>query len=87
MTLSQAAEDVAHINASGIAKRIEKYGMSHEEAVKLPSMRKSHTLTIYGKSMTLKDWCKISGVRYATAHRRIESGWTHKEAIFGKSKT
>ena len=86
MTLSQAAEELGHVNASSISKRIEKYGMSHEEAVRLPSMRKAHVLTIYGKSMPLKDWCKISGVRYATAHRRLESGWTHKEAVFGREK-
>lgn len=86
MTLSQAADELGKIKAEGIAKRIGKYGMSHEEAVKLPSMRKAHVLTIYGKSMTLKDWCRISGVRYATAHRRMENGWTHKEAVFGRAK-
>jgi hypothetical protein len=86
MTVSQAVEELSYVTGSTIVKRIEKCGMSHEEAVKLPSMRKAHMLTIYGKSMPLKDWCKISGVRYATAHRRLESGWTHKEAVFGRAK-
>jgi len=87
MTLAEATERFGSIRESGIVKRIEKYGMSETEAVKAPPMRKTHMLTIYGKTMPMKEWCRISGVGYKVAWARLNNGWTHKEAVFGRLKT
>lgn len=86
MTLAEASERFGMVGDSGISKRIEKHGMSETDAVKAPPKRKTHMLTIYGKAMPMKDWCRISGVNYKIAWARLKKGWTHKQAIFGKLK-
>lgn len=50
------------------------------------SMNKTNTLrvTIDGKTMTLKDWCKLSEISYKTAFRRLKIGWEPKDAVFVK---
>lgn len=43
-------------------------------------------ITIDGKTRTLPEWCEISGVKYFTAHRRIERGWAPEDAIFNRPR-
>jgi hypothetical protein len=45
---------------------------------------KNRRLTIYGKTMCTAEWCEISGVDQRVASRRLQLGWTDKQAIFGK---
>jgi predicted nucleic acid-binding Zn-ribbon protein len=43
-------------------------------------------LTIYGKTMSLNDWCRDTGQNYMTVYGRLKRGWTPEEAIFGREK-
>ena len=43
-------------------------------------------LTIYGKTMCIAQWAEISGVKPRVASKRLQLGWTHKEAVFGREK-
>jgi hypothetical protein len=49
---------------------------------------KSNTvlLTIYGKTMSLNDWCRDTGQNHKTVRTRLKAGWTPEEAIFGRKK-
>lgn len=84
MTLAEAAEKNGHVNASAIAKRIDKHGMTESHAAQLPPMRQTHSVEIYGKTLPLKDWCFISGTKYPTAWARLNKGWNPKHAVFGR---
>jgi hypothetical protein len=86
ITMAEAVERYATVKKSGLSKRLHKHGMNDHDAVFLPPKRANHKLTIYGKVMPLKEWCKISGVKYGTARNRLAIGWTHKEAVFGRAK-
>jgi hypothetical protein len=49
----------------------------------------NHLLTIYGKTMSMAEWHEIVAhdTNYHTILQRvIRLGWSHKEAVFGKSK-
>ncbi len=44
--------------------------------------RTNRQITIRGKTRSLAEWCKISGVRYHLAHGRLLNGWPAEAAIF-----
>lgn len=39
-------------------------------------------VTIYGKTMDVSKWEKISGIKYSTIYHRIKKGWPSKAAVF-----
>jgi hypothetical protein len=79
------------LSAFTISTRILQLGWSHEDAVSLPPSRnirrenrhKNYLITINGKTMHLREWIKISEVKYHTAYARIyRMGWEPERAIF-----
>jgi hypothetical protein len=50
--------------------------------------RDNRMLTIYGKTMCLADWHEIVAhqVSYDAIKRRLQRGWDHKQAVFGKAE-
>lgn len=42
---------------------------------------KSRRLTFDGKTKTVEEWSKKTGIKYFTIIRRIEAGWTVKQAL------
>jgi hypothetical protein len=49
--------------------------------------RSNNYVTIYGKTMTLSQWCRVNPeTKMKTARERLERGWTPKEAIYGKPR-
>ena len=59
--------------------------VSHSENMK--NRRSCIYIEIDGKKMTMKDASNLPGaVCYSTIRRRIKSGWTGKQAVFGKGR-
>ena len=48
--------------------------------------RTSRILTINGESKHLIEWAEIAVVKYSTIRRRLQSGWSDEEAVFGRRK-
>ena len=49
----------------------------------------SRLVTVYGKTMSLPRWHKIVAfnTKYGTIKQRLNRGWSHKEAVFGRAAT
>ena len=46
------------------------------------NQRRSHRVTAFGKTQTIKEWADESGLKYDTIERRINQyGWTPEEAL------
>lgn len=44
--------------------------------------RQPRTLTAQGKTLTIKEWSKLTGLAYSTIYeRRYSKGWTDEEAV------
>ena len=50
-------------------------------SIQANNKRSSINIVIDGFEKTLKQWCRIFGISYQTAHSRIRSGWTPKRAV------
>lgn len=49
--------------------------------------RKSNRyLTINGETKIIAEWIKISGAKFNTVTGRLQRGWSHEEAVYGKSE-
>lgn len=44
--------------------------------------RRNHYITIDGETKMMRDWSRTSGVSMSTIIRRLESGWSEKDAVF-----
>lgn len=47
----------------------------------MSNRRNNHLITHNGRTQTLTQWSKETGLRYNTIIRRIESGWTVEQAL------
>jgi len=46
------------------------------------NQRRSHKITAFGKTMTIKEWADETGLKYDTIERRINQyGWTAEDAL------
>lgn len=43
--------------------------------------RRNHTLTVNGRTMTVAEWAKETGVSRLTLHQRIKNGWSDEDVI------
>lgn len=43
--------------------------------------KRKHTITYNGETHTVKEWASITGLHYATIHKRIKKGLTIKEVL------
>lgn len=44
--------------------------------------RQLRTITAQGKTLTIKEWSKLTGLAYSTIYeRRYGKGWTDEEAV------
>lgn len=69
-----------------IVKRLKR-GWTPERAVSEPVKDGSErTLTVYGKTMLICEWMSVSGETRKNISTRLDRGWSHKEAVFGKLK-
>lgn len=55
--------------------------MSAVRAVLRKRRNKAHLLTINGKTMTVNEWAKETGIGRKTLHERIRVGWTDEEVL------
>ena len=79
--------DETGIPATVIKKRLKR-GWAIERAISEPPQDFSErSLTVYGKTMLMCEWMKISGDTRKNISTRLERGWSDKQAIFGKLKT
>ena len=81
-TLPQLAK-MCGIQRNSLKRRLAE-GMSVEEAVETPS--NIDYFEINGISKPFKAWCKETGVNYATAKSRYESGYPFKISILNVTK-
>jgi hypothetical protein len=86
VTMAELVES-SGIPRGTILNRLRR-GWSIEKAISEPSQDVSERrLTVYGKTMPLSEWCKISNEKIQIVRDRVDKKWSHKEAIFGKLKT
>lgn len=44
--------------------------------------RGNHNLTVMGETKTISEWSEITGILHCTISRRVEMGWTPRQAVF-----
>ena len=47
--------------------------------------RNNRNLVINNESRTVVEWAEIAGIRDSIIRRRLARGWSHQEAVFGKT--
>lgn len=74
------------LTKEGLRQRLER--MSVEEALSRPKRHfgKSNPIKIQidGKSKTIREWSKISGLSRQAIYGRLKAGWEPKDAVFWK---
>ncbi len=78
--------EILGLGQSMLRVRLEVLGWSVKRAFTTPAQSretpKKHTYTIEGKTLTLKEWAKVTGINYRTLLNRINQlGWSPKRAI------
>ena len=77
--------DMAGVPLGTMYARIKYYGFTVARAVETPKPRrgtKPDRHTYAGRSLTLSEWSKLSGIPAKTLNRRISSyGWTIEQAL------
>lgn len=69
------------ITKTAIWLRINRLGWDVARAVTEPVHEAAQAVTIDGVTRTVYEWCRLNGIRYGLAYRRIQEGWGPKEAV------
>lgn len=80
-TIKQWADELG-IDRTTITYRIDKSGMTFEDAITIPIVRKERWIECDGETHTINQWSKIIGLGPSVIRRRIdELGWSVEEAL------
>lgn len=70
------------ISEHTIGRRINKLGMTFEEAITAPVVKAGeHLVTYNGETHNIREWAKITGIKEVTISNRLRAGWTVEEAM------
>lgn len=64
-----------------IGRRINKMGMTFEEAISMPIAKNERLVTYNGETRNIREWSKITGINEVTLSGRLRAGWTVEEAM------
>lgn len=69
------------VNGSTIKYRVEKLGMSTEQAMTTKEPQNRHYLEYNGERLCLSDWAKKFNISGETIRNRIQRGWSVEKAL------
>ena len=85
-TIAQWAKETG-IGFGTLWSRIEKHRWSVERALSEVPIRhgSSRLVTCQGKSLTVREWAKITGTNHKTMSSRIHMGWSDEDVVLGRT--
>jgi hypothetical protein len=72
---------IRHRLERGWTHREAVYGLSESESQRRTVIR----LTIDDVTHAIAEWSRISGTKITTIYHRLDEGWSHKEAVYGRN--
>ena len=79
-TLTELA-NINGINPCTLYARVSKLGYSVEDALNIPVKNHGSRYSLNGKSHTISEWSKITGMSLSTLQSRLKAGWTVERMI------